>query len=206
VTTTTTTTSTARPRETQAARTARTRGALLAAARELFADKGFAATGREEIAERAGVTRGALYHHFASKAEVAAAVIEELEAELVERVVAAGLDGTGVREQLHRGCRAYMEACADPSIARILADAPAVLGPKAIRALDAASCVPLLQEVFARAESEGIAVPGDPTVMASLLLGLLNEAAALIAASPWNRELRERVSATVDACVTKLFA
>src|SRR5580692_5557618 len=117
-----------RVRETQAARTARTRGALLVAARELFAEKGFAATSRDEIAERAGVTRGALYHHFASKTEVAAAVIEVLQSELVERVVSAGLEGHGVREQLHRGCRAYMDACADPSIARILADAPAVLG------------------------------------------------------------------------------
>src|SRR5580658_8688397 len=90
-----------RVRETQAARTARTRGALLVAARELFAEKGFAATGREEIAERAGVTRGALYHHFASKTEVAAAVVAELEDELVARVMAAGLKGSGVRDQLH---------------------------------------------------------------------------------------------------------
>src|SRR5580658_9563065 len=109
-------------------RTARTRGALLAAARELFAEKGFAATTRDEIAERAGVTRGALYHHFASKTEVAAAVVDGLEAELVQRVVSAGLEGVGVRQQLRQGCRAYMEACADPAIARILADAPAVLG------------------------------------------------------------------------------
>lgn len=195
----------AKPRESQAARSARTRGALLAAARELFAEKGFAETGRDEIAERAGVTRGALYHHFDSKTEVMAAVVDQLEVELVERVVAAGLEGTGVGEQLHRASRAYMDACADPSIARILVDAPAVLGAKAIRALDAASCGPLLQEAFTRAAAEGIAVPGDPAVMASLLLGLLNEGAALIAASPWNRELRERVTTTVDACLSRLF-
>src|ERR1700722_15478697 len=72
------------PRETQAVRSARTRRALLDAARALFAEKGFAATGRDEIAERAGVTRGALYHHFASKTEVAAAVVAELESELVD--------------------------------------------------------------------------------------------------------------------------
>jgi AcrR family transcriptional regulator len=196
----------AKPRESQAARTARTRGALLVAARQLFAEKGFAETSRDEIAERAGVTRGALYHHFASKTEVAAAVIGQLEVELVERVMAAGLEGKGVGDQLQRACRAYMEACADPSIARILADAPAVLGAKAIRALDAASCVPLLKEAFARAAAEGMEVPGDPAVMASLLLGLLNEGAALIAASPWNRDLRLRVTATVDACVSKLFS
>src|ERR1700723_4128139 len=84
-------TAAATPRETQAARSARTRGALLVAARELFAEKGFAATGREEMAERAGVTRGALYHHFASKTDVAAAVVEQLEGELVDRVVTAAL-------------------------------------------------------------------------------------------------------------------
>src|SRR5271167_1827275 len=93
-TTTTTTTTTGTARQTQAARSARTRGALLAAARELFAAKGFAATGREEIAERAGVTRGALYHHFASKTHVAAAVVEQLEGELVDLVVAAALRGS----------------------------------------------------------------------------------------------------------------
>jgi AcrR family transcriptional regulator len=200
-----TTTASTRPRETQAFRRERTRSALLVAARALFAEKGFAATGRDEIAQRAGVTRGALYHHFASKTEVAAAVVEELEAELVERVVTAGLQGVGVRDQLHLGCLAYMDACADPSIARILADAPAVLGMEACRALDAESCVPLLEAVFESCRVEGIEVPGDPAVVANLLLGLLNEAAALIAASPQDRDLRDRVSGTVDTFLTKLF-
>jgi AcrR family transcriptional regulator len=202
---TATATATGTPRETQAARSARTRGALLVAARELFADKGFAATGREEIAERAGVTRGALYHHFASKTELAAAVVEQLESELVDLVVAAALRGSGVRDQLHRGCRAYMDACAEPTMARILADAPAVLGMEACRALDAEACAPLLAEVFTRAEEERIAVPGDPEVAAALLLGFLNEAAGLIAASPGDRGLRKRVGDTVDEFITRLF-
>jgi AcrR family transcriptional regulator len=202
---TVTPTASARPRVTQAARTAKTRGALLAAARVLFAEKGFAATGRDEIAERAGVTRGALYHHFASKTEVAAAVVAELEDELVARVVSAAATGVGVREQLHRGCEAYAAACADPSMARILADAPAVLGMEACRALDAASCLPLLEAFFAHCVDEGVAVPGDPAVAASLLLAVLNEAGALIAASPENVELRGRVSGTVDDFVTRLF-
>ena len=182
-----------------------TRRALLEAARELFAEQGFAATGRDEIAERAGVTRGALYHHFESKTAVAAAVVAELEDELVDRVVAAARQGSGVRDQLHRGCRAYMDACADPTMARILADAPAVLGIAACRALDAVACAPLLDEVFARAEDEGIAVPGDPEVAAALLLGFLNEAAGLIAAAPSDRALRRRVGATVDEFLTRLF-
>jgi AcrR family transcriptional regulator len=200
-----TTTTSGAGRETQAVRSARTRGALLGAARELFAEKGFASTGREEIAERAGVTRGALYHHFASKTDLAAAVVEQLDGELVDLVVAAALRGSGVRDQLHRGCRAYMDACAEPTMARILADAPAVLGIEACRALDTVACAPLLADVFARAEEEQIAVPGDPEVAAALLLGFLNEAAGLIAAAPGDRGLRRRVGDTVDEFITRLF-
>jgi len=177
----------------------------LKAARQLFAEKGFAQTGREEIAQRAGVTRGALYHHFASKSEVAAAVVEELEDELVDLVAAAALKGHGVREQLHLGCRAYMDACADPTMARILADAPAVLGLAACRALDAASCAPLLMQVFAQAEAEGVVVPGEPEITASLLLGMLNGAAALIGAAPDDRTLRDRVCGSVDDFLSRLF-
>lgn len=194
-----------RVRESQAARSARTRAALLRSARTLFAEKGFADTGREEIAQRAGVTRGALYHHFASKAEVAAAVVAEIEDDLVKRVVAAALQGRGLRDQLQRGCRAYMEACADPTMARILADAPAVLGIEACRALDASACIPLLQTAFAEGELEGIEVPGDSDVAAALLLGFLNEAASLIATAPADYALRARVEGTVDAFLDKLF-
>lgn len=199
------TTTSSRPRRTQADRSAATRAGLVKAARELFAEKGFALTSRDEIAQRAGVTRGALYHHFESKTAVFAAVVAELEIELVDRVVAAAAEGHGVKDELHLGCRAYMEASADPTIARILADAPAVLGIAACRALDAEACLPLLEDGFARAAAEGVEVPGDAAVAAALLLGFLNEAAGLIAAAPFNRARREAVSATVDAFLTKLF-
>jgi AcrR family transcriptional regulator len=192
-------------RRTQADRSASTRAALVKAARELFADKGFAATSRDEIAGRAGVTRGALYHHFESKTAVAAAVVAELEDELVARVVGAAAEGNTVWDELHLGCRAYMDAAADPTIARILADAPAILGAAACRQLDAEACLPLLEDGFARAEAEGVRVPGDPDVAAALLLGFLNEAAGLIAAAPFNRARREAVTATVDVFLTKLF-
>jgi AcrR family transcriptional regulator len=194
-----------RARRTQADRSATTRAALVRAARELFAEQGFAATGRDEIAARAGVTRGALYHHFESKTALAAAVVAELEDELVERVVVAAAEGDSVREELHLGCRAYMDASADPTISRILAEAPAVLGVAACRALDAEACMPLLENGFSRARAEGIEVPGDPAVAAALLLGLLNEAAGLIAAAPFNRARREAVASTVDVFLTKLF-
>jgi AcrR family transcriptional regulator len=205
MTSTTSTLTAHHPRRRQADRSARTRAALVGAARELFAEKGFTATSRDEIAARAGVTRGALYHQFDSKTALAAAVVAGLEDELVARVVAAASEGEGVREQLHKGCRAYMGACADPTVARVLADAPAVLGVAACRALDAQACLPLLEDAFARASEEGVVVPGDPGVAAALLLGFLNEAAGIIAAAPFNRARREAVTATVDAFLTQLF-
>jgi hypothetical protein len=98
-----------------------------------------------------------------------------------------------------------MDACADPTMARILADAPAVLGLEACRALDAVACAPLLADVFARAGEEDVAVPGDPEVAAALLLGFLNEAAGLIAAAPDDLGLRHRVGDTVDEFLSRLF-
>jgi AcrR family transcriptional regulator len=74
-----------RQRRSQAERSATTRGALVQAARELFARDGYAATGREAIVERAGVTRGALYHHFADKEALFRAVFEGLEAEVMAK-------------------------------------------------------------------------------------------------------------------------
>src|SRR5689334_21891651 len=122
-------------RRTQAERRASTRSALLDAARELFAEHGIAATANDDIAAHAGVTRGALYHHFDSKADVAAAVIEQLDAELVAGAIAAARRGTSPIDQLRRSCRAYIEACAEPATARILTEAPVVMSVEALRTM-----------------------------------------------------------------------
>lgn len=189
------------PRRTQEARRTATRAALLAAARELFTERGFAGTGREDIAERAGVTRGALYHHFDSKQAAFSAVVDELEAELVDRVVAAARRGNSPFDQIRRASRAYIDACVEPDVARILTDAPAVLGLAECRARDAATCAALLDTALTPA----VDVPGDREVAVALLLGLLNEAAALVASSPHPRRDRKRVSATVDAFLDRLL-
>ena len=189
-------------RRTQQERRATTRAALLAAARELFSERGFAGTGREDIAERAGVTRGALYHHFDSKTAAFVAVVDELEAELVARVVAAARKGATPFEQLQHASRAYMDACTEPAVARILlTDAPAVLGMAECRARDAASCGRLL----GRALDDGLDLPGDRDIAVALLLGLLNEGAAFIASAPNRQRERRRVAATVDAFLERLL-
>ena len=79
------------PRRTQAERTEATRTALIVAARPLFAERGYAGVGTEEIVRAAGVTRGALYHHFDGKRELFEAVYERIEVELAERIAAGAL-------------------------------------------------------------------------------------------------------------------
>src|SRR4051812_13680311 len=89
----------ASPRSRKAEQSEATRAALLAAARELFADRGYAAVGTEEIVRSAGVTRGALYHHFDGKKDLFRAVYEELEREIVE-VIGAGAEAAGAQSPL----------------------------------------------------------------------------------------------------------
>ena len=120
-------------RRTQAQRAADMRGALIAAARPLFAAPGFADVSLEAIVRDAGVTRGALYHHFADKTEVFAAVFEQVEAEMAARMgkAIAAAAVTDPVEILRLGAAFWLDACADPEVQRIvLMDAPAVLGDR----------------------------------------------------------------------------
>src|SRR3954453_8420419 len=106
-----------------------TRDALLAAARALFAEHGYAGVGTEEIVRRAEVTRGALYHHFRDKQDLFRAVHEQFERELVESLGERISGIQDARELLATGVRAFLDACTDPALAQIsLLDAPSVLG------------------------------------------------------------------------------
>src|SRR6266566_4326676 len=94
-----------------------TRAALIAAARALFAERGYAAVGTEEIVRAAGVTRGALYHHFAGKQELFQAVYESVEQQLVEQIAASALAGASdPLEALRAGAQAFLDACEDPAV------------------------------------------------------------------------------------------
>jgi AcrR family transcriptional regulator len=186
-------------RRTQAERRAATRAALLEAARGLFAERGFAATGREDVAERAGVTRGALYHHFESMTALAIAVVEDVDAELQDRVVQAAAKGRSPLDALLRSCDAYLDACAEPGIARIVAEAPGFVGADVLHDLGDRSCARLLEGGL----GDGLDPPGDRAVAARVLLAMLDEAAMVVAREP---RARTRVRSTVRAMVERLFA
>src|SRR5688572_15051877 len=115
-----------------------TRAELIRAARALFAERGYAGVGTEEIVAGAAVTRGALYHHFSDKRDLFRAVHEELEQELVASIGdrIAGIEDPW--ELIVTGVRAFLDACTDPALRRIaLLDAPAVLGWEEWREIDA---------------------------------------------------------------------
>jgi len=80
-----------------------TRETLVRTARQLFADRGYAAVGTEEVVQRAGRTRGALYHHFRDKRDLFRAVYEQAEAEVVESIRAGASTATDAYDQLVAG-------------------------------------------------------------------------------------------------------
>jgi AcrR family transcriptional regulator len=171
---------------TQAERAASTRAALMAAARELFTERRYDAVGTEEIVRAAGVTRGALYHHFGGKAELLEAVYERLEAESTERVarVVLGSELESPLEAMRAGIEAFLDECAKPELQRIaLHDAPAVLGWERWREIAAANGLGLIEASLSAAIEAGEIrdLPVRPT--AHLLLGALDEAAMLVARS-----------------------
>jgi AcrR family transcriptional regulator len=198
--------STAITRRTQAERSATTRAALLAAARDLFAERGFAATGRDDIAARAGVTRGALYHHFDSKEAVLRALVVEMEAELVDHIAKTVRGTKPGLEQLRAGALAYIDACADPAMQRItLLEAPAVLGWADCREITASTWLRSTEEALALATGRRSDDP-DIEITANLLLGALSEAVMLLATSKQPARTRRRIATNFSAFLDRLVA
>lgn len=125
------------PRRSQDDRTRATTGALLRAAERLFGDRGYEATSLDDIAARAGVTKGALYHHFPEgKAALFEAVVLLVQARLKSALDTAANDAVGA-PGLRRVLTAYFDAACEPSVHRItLLDAPAVFGPDKWREIE----------------------------------------------------------------------
>jgi AcrR family transcriptional regulator len=189
-----------RPR-TNAERSAATQDALLASARALFAERGYAEVGVAELARGAGVTTGAVYHHFGSKEGLFRALLEAIHAEVAERIAeaAAGLDPWN---QLVTGCRAFLEASTAPEVQRImLVDGPAVLGWSAWRELDARTSMRQLEEVLELLVREGEVADQPLAPLAHLLSGAMNEAALWLAQS----DDRDRDLARTTAALTRML-
>ena len=176
-----------------------TRTALLAVARELFAERGYAAVGTEEIVRSACVTRGALYYHFAGKKDLFQAVYEDVERQLVERTAqSAGSSAGDPLHELHTGVQAFLDACEDPGVQRIaLLDAPSVLGWEKWREIGQQYGLGLVQGALQAAMDAGLIDPQPVGPLAHLLMGAIDEGAMLVARADDGGQTREQVGASV---------
>jgi AcrR family transcriptional regulator len=171
-------------KRTQKERTEATREALIAAARRLFTERGYEQVGTEEIVRAAGVTRGALYHHYGDKASLLEAVYNRIEAESTERIarIILGSDLHSPMAAMKAGIESFLEECEKPELRQIaLHDAPAILGWERWREIGAANGLGLIEASLAAAIEAGEIRPVPVRATAHLLMGALDEAAMLLA-------------------------
>ncbi len=191
----------------QAERSEATRRALIGAGRELFAARGYAAVGTEEVVRSAGVTRGALYHHFDDKRDLFRAVYEDVEQEVVRSIGEAMGSAQDPWALLVTGVRRWLEACADPAVMRIsLIDAPAVLGWQEWREISARYGLELVSLGLQGAMEAGVLRRQPVKPLAHLLLGAMSEAGMVVAATAGDRTAREEVEEALLALMEGLRA
>ncbi|TFZ47476.1 TetR/AcrR family transcriptional regulator [Stenotrophomonas maltophilia] len=157
-----------------------TRATLLATARRVFSELGYAATSMDDLTAQAGLTRGALYHHFGDKKGLLAAVVAQLDAETDVRLQAISDGADDAWDGFVQRCRAYLQMALEPEIQRIvLRDARAVLGGASPESQQ--YCVNSMQRLIEQLIAQGVVAPVDAQALASLIYGSLAEAAFWIA-------------------------
>ncbi len=194
-------------RATQAERSSATRAKLLSVARVLFAHRGYAGVSTEQMVRAAGVTRGALYHHFAGKRELFEAVHEALEADIVRRIAAqaARAPSEDPLQALRTGTHAFLDACEDPAVQRIaLIDAPSVLGWERWREIGLEHVFGLVQQALAAAIEARSIEPQPIVPLAHLLLGACHEGAMLVARADDDGLTRRQVGDSLDRFLDSL--
>ena len=176
----------------------RTRRALINVARDMFTEQGYAQTATEELVQRAGVTRGALYYHYRDKAALFKAVFEEERTALIqavlERIQAA--EGDTWQRFVVTGCHAFIEYASSPSVRRIVhTDGPAVLDWVTLQ--QSGPGLMLLRTVFTRLMAEGLIEEQPIESLARLAWAMLFEASVYIGQAGDSAEAREEVLNTL---------
>ncbi len=193
----------AKERRTNRDRTEATRRDLIAAARKLFTEKSYAETSTPEIVAAAGVTRGALYHHFADKQALFQAVVEQEAAEVAAEIESASPASLPPREALLAGSEAYLQAMRTPGRTRLLLlDGPAVLGRAGMDEIDARRGNRTLREGLVATMDSGAmkALPAD--ALTGLLAAMFDRAALAIDAGAPAGDYRQTLIALIDGLMT----
>jgi AcrR family transcriptional regulator len=188
-----------KPKGRKAEQSQGTRAALLVVARRLLAERGYAAVSTEEIVRHAGVTRGALYHHFRDKRDLFRAVFEQVEQEVAEKVAVAALSETDPWLAQMAAVEAFLDTCLEPAVQQIvLVDAPSVLGLATWRELEALYGLGLVRAGLQLLIDAGTIDPQPVEPLAHLVFGALTEAGLLIARAEDVEAARAEVGASVQ--------
>ena len=169
---------------TQAERSAATQRALVAAARRLWGERGYAEVSTPEIAEAAGVTRGAMYHQYADKAALFRAVIEAMDQEILERLEASvvAAQPKTPADTMHAMADAWLYIAREPEVRQLmLLDAPSVIGWREYREMSQNNSVEAAEALLKAAVEAGQLRPQPLRPLALVLLGALEEAAMYVA-------------------------
>jgi AcrR family transcriptional regulator len=184
-----------------------TRGALVAAARRLFAAHGFDGTGTEQIVAEARVTRGALYHHFRDKADIFRAAMAEAAADVATRLIDEQLasEAASPMAEIRDGVSAFLDVCVRGDFQRIvLVDGPRVLGSDAWDDLVERYGRSLLEQWLERCEGTGDLEPLPVRALARLLIAMLTEASLTIARAEDPAATRADLGVVLDRMLTGL--
>jgi AcrR family transcriptional regulator len=185
---------------TQSERSATTQAALISAARKLWGERGYAEAGTSEIAEAAGVTRGAMYHQYADKAALFYAVIDTVLTEAMQRLSAAveAAEPASPAAALQIAADAWLQIATDPEISRlVLLEAPAVLGGAEFRELHQRYGLGMTEQLLASAIEAGELHAQPVRPLAAVLLAAIDEASMVIADAADSATAQAEVTAVV---------
>ena len=181
---------------------------LVTVATREFSRHGYARASTETIVEKAGVTRGALYHHFRGKSDLFLAVYRAAQKEIGRRIEQQAEGAPDMWGQLVAGCRAFLEASSDPKIQQIvMIDAPAVLEWNTLRQSDAnlpGGGLSLLKECLAQLIDEQVIKPLPIEALAHILSGAMDEAAIWIVQSQNPAKALEEAIHVLESLLDKL--
>jgi len=182
-----------------------TRAHITETATSLFASRGYEDTSIEAVLDEAGVSRGSLYHHFASKEALFEAVLEDVEARVGAQTMEAAVAADGPAAALRAGCMAWIKLAGDPVVQRIvLIDAPSVLGWKRWRALEEQP-LSLMKAALQEIADDGKLRPELVETLAHVLLASVNEVTLLIAGSPDQAAAMKAGAETIDELLRRLL-
>jgi AcrR family transcriptional regulator len=193
---------------TRALQAEKTRATLVRTARLLFAKKGYHDTGTTEIVAKARVTRGALYHHFASKEDLFLAVFKDVQQEMAEKskLIRRRASGTGdLWKMFRQQVSAFLRATSAPELQRILLlDGPVVLGWARWRELEAEYGLGVIVDAIEDGVSAGAVRPQPAEPLAHLVLSIIDEGALLVANAPDPEAAASEVETALDTLLSTL--